>query len=238
MNKSPTTATTLPLAWLIVVTGCGHSDMPMREPRLICFTINDHNLLPRISEIATRFASTSVVPGDRLLIVDSERRTLLDSTVRDPEFLEPLSDIQRLYKREIESNIAGIESSIIGTGEGDPNQFGQGHLLLHIQREFSGLSVSNKIIIMVSDGFDSYPSVDKEDLALYGAEEVIEDLSHRNLIPDLKEFRIFRTGPVTSDINLSRIYDQFWDSLFRQAQAKEIRFIGWESATSELIENI
>ena len=220
------------------LNGCSQSDTPTREPRFICFTINDRELLPKVSEIASRIASTSVVPGDRLLVIDSERRTLLDSTVREPELFEPLSDIRRLYRREIENEISSIEPSAIGVGEGNQNQFGQGHLLLHLEREFSDLSLSNKIVIMVSDGFDSYPSLHKEDLAIYGAVEVVDDLAHRNLIPDLNGFRIFRTGPVSSDINLSRIYDQFWDALFQQAQAKEVRFIGWESITTELIENI
>ena len=229
---------TLLLGCIILTVGCGQSDTAARESRLICFTINSPELLPKVAEIATHIASTSVVPGDRLVIIDSWRRKLLDSTVREPELLEPISDVRRLYKREVDEAISKIDDTPRDSDRLSPEQFGQGHLLLHVQREFSTISISDKVIVMVSTGFDSFPTVDKEDLAIYGVPEVIEDLTHRNLIPDLQGFRIYRTGPGASDINLSRIFDKFWGSLFQHAKAQDSRLVGWESVTSEIMECI
>lgn len=235
MKNSPSTILTLLLITMVGTPGCNQTVAPDREARLICFAINSHDLLSKVSEIASHIASTSVLPGDRVMIIDASRTVLLDETVQEPELLEPISDVRRLYQRKVDEGISKIGSIVVPPPS---NQSSMGYLLLHLQRELSELSVSDKTIVMISRDFASYHSVDREDLAIYGADEVVEDLSHRGLVPNLQGFRIYRSGPVSSDINLTRIYDQFWNALLLKAQAKEAKFIGWESITTEIIQNI
>lgn len=227
------------LIGLFVFSGCGklklgNSGQKIAPPaKLICISFDSPDLLVNAGEIAKEIASHSANPGDRIVILYATRIALVDRTVKQPEWFEPDSEVRLHFHRELKKEIDGLKAPITTT---DAEEFSQGNLLLHVQREFSKISTPEKFLIMVSGTFNTFATVDPEDLAVYGPEEVIEDLMARGMVSDLKDFRVYRTSPGSEDIKMSQLYDRFWKSYFNHAGAMDYRMIGWQSAVSEIRE--
>lgn len=240
-TKCPPTPVFAALLGLFVFAGCDKLKMDQqfeetRPPaKLICITLDSPDLLPKCGEIALAVAGDSTNPGDRIVIIDATRTALIDCSVQEPEWLEPLGDVRRRFRRELENAIADIK---VPTATSDAERFSQGHLMLHIQREFSNVSAPDKILVMVSKTFSTFATVDKEDLAVFGPEEIIEDLGARGMVSDLAGFRVFRTGPASGDIKMDQLYDKLWSAYFRQSGVEDYRRVGWESAVGEISESV